>query len=69
LKRTKKLPSVAETEEPEEDEVAEDQEPQSLRDSPVDSDDAVPGTSGETTVRQAETPDDLDDMINGILEG
>jgi len=41
-----------------------------LKDSPVEQiDNALPGTSGETTVRQPGVPDYLDDMINDILGG
>ena len=43
---------------------------QILKNSPVEQvDDALPGKSGETTVRQSEPPGDFDDMINNILEG
>ena len=45
------------------------QGPMVLKDSPVDDDDAVLGTSGEKTVQQPEAPDDLDDMIEDILQG
>lgn len=78
LKRTKKkrvtkpkTPSVAEVDEDEEDDFDEDQGTQDLKSSPVENDDAMPGTSGETTVRQPESQvgNDLDDMISNILEG
>lgn len=47
-----------------------DQRLQALKHSPVEPvDDAVPGTSGETTVRQPEVVDELDAMINDILRG